>query len=180
MTRKKKRIERWAVVLLSVFLIFIGAYGIKEKIEYYDHYLPLWDESPTWPTATGVITTSRVDEHHQYDEATEYRVGMTYEYFVDDQQYVSDNFDFWASMFTRRSQAQDIVGQYPSGTSVIVHYDPDNPENAVLIPGCSGCRRSPFILQELIFLVLGTLILLGYLAFIIRRLRRRLQSVKRS
>jgi hypothetical protein len=180
MTRNK---ERWALVfffLFSVFLIIGGANGIREMIEYYDHYVPLWDESPAWPTTSGTITTSRVDEHHRYEEATRYRLDVTYEYSVDGQQYVSDNFDFWASQFTRRSQAQDMVEKYLSGTSVIVHYDPDNPENAVLIPGCSGCRRSPFMGWEYGAIVSGSLILLGYLVYIIWWLRRRLQSAKRS
>ena len=179
MTRNK---ERWALVfffLFSVFLVISGANGIRERIEYHDHYVPLWDESPAWPMTTGKIATSRVDEHHLYDEATQYRPDVTYEYSVDGQQYVSDNYDFGALISTNRSRAQDIVDNYPSGMGVIVYHDPDNPENAVLIPGCTGCRRSPIILPELIGLVLGSLILLGYLVYIIWWLRRRLQSAKR-
>ena len=163
MTRKN---DRWVNVFFFfvVLLAPLSVYRIKEKIDYYHEKPPLWDESLKWPTIAGTITTSRVAEFHLYDSATEYSADVTYEYSVDGQQYVSDNFDFGASgSTTNRSQAQDIVDRYPSGMAVNVHYDPDNTGSAVLIPGCTGCRRSPFILLELIGLVLGTLCLLVYI-----------------
>ncbi len=161
MKRKKDRLAY--VFLFSLISVVISsAYGIKEQIEYYDQQPLLWDQSPAWPTITGTIIASRVYSHHRYEDETLYRADVTYEYSVDSQYYVSDNLDFQASVSTDRNQAKDMVNKYPSGMVVLVYYDPDNPENAVLIPGCTGCRRSPLsslFLMELIGLVLGTLVL---------------------
>ena len=183
MTSKKEREERLVAIfffLFPLFLVIGGVNGLKEKIAYYNKQPHLWDESLTWPTIKGTITSSRVHDVHRYEDTTLYFVDLTYEYSVNGQQYVSDNYDFWASDFTRRYQAQDTVDKYPSGMAVNVHYDPDHPENAVLIPGCLGCRRSPFILWELIAIVSGSLVLLGYLVSVIRWLRRRFKTVYRS
>ncbi|MBK7896985.1 MAG: DUF3592 domain-containing protein [Candidatus Promineifilaceae bacterium] len=89
--------------------------------------------SESWPTTDGEILSSsvRVDRD---EDGTSYFGDVTFRYLVDDFSYTSDNVSF-GQYGGDRDHAEAIVARYPAGSGVTVHYDPADPETAVLEPG---------------------------------------------
>ncbi|MCA9954172.1 MAG: DUF3592 domain-containing protein [Anaerolineales bacterium] len=89
--------------------------------------------SESWPATDGEILSSVVREDTDED-GTSYFGDVTYRYFVADVAYTSDNVSF-GQYGGERDHAEEIVARYPAGSGVTVHYDPADPETAVLEPG---------------------------------------------
>lgn len=64
-----------------------------------------------------------------------YVAEVLYEYSVHGERYSSDLVSFGEFGSHNTKNAQRIVDEYPAGKSVVVYYDPDNPDVAVLRPG---------------------------------------------
>ena len=65
-----------------------------------------------------------------------YQAVVLYDYQVEGQEYSSDRIWFGGEVSTsNRSQMRNIVRDYKEGEATTVHYDPKNPEEAVLQPG---------------------------------------------
>lgn len=90
--------------------------------------------SDSWPTTDGEILSSNVRVDND-DDGTSYFGDVTFQYFVDDIPYTSDNVSFGQYGSSDRDHAASIVARYPAGEGVTVHYDPADPETAVLEPG---------------------------------------------
>ena len=90
--------------------------------------------SETWPTTDGEILTSNVRIDND-DDGTSYFGDVTFRYVVDDVVYTSDSVSFGQYGSSNRGHAEEIVARYPTGNGVTVHYDPADPETAVLEPG---------------------------------------------
>lgn len=90
--------------------------------------------SESWPATDGEILSStiRVDTD---EDGTSYFGDVTFRYFVDDVAYTSDNVSFGQYGSSDRDHAEEIVARYPAGSGATVHYDPAEPETAVLEPG---------------------------------------------
>ena len=87
--------------------------------------------SGAWPTVPGKVERSRVEKAAtQY--GTNYRLALAYRYQVGGRDYEGDRVEFGP----RRVDSQDLIERlaekYPAGAQVTVHYDPDDPANAVL------------------------------------------------
>ena len=89
--------------------------------------------SESWPATDGEILSSVVREDTDED-GTSYFGDVTYRYFVADVAYTSDSVSF-GQYGGERDHAEEIVARYPAGSGVTVHYDPADPETAVLEPG---------------------------------------------
>jgi hypothetical protein len=92
--------------------------------------------SLNWQTTQGKIVTSQaVACVHKYFPNT-YKAKIIYSYFVNGSSYSSDNITFTTdSALIYCGNAEKMMAIYPLGKSVLVYYDPDNPENSVLRPG---------------------------------------------
>jgi hypothetical protein len=98
-----------------------------------------------WPTVPGVILESKyVSRGEQFTEASLaisggnhiYRAKVLYRYTVDGREYVSSQIRLSSSDLSGGSgHPRQFVDEHPVGTSVLVYYEPGNPQNAVLIPG---------------------------------------------
>lgn len=98
-------------------------------------------ESKSWPTVSGLIIRSEVREIKNANTGpiNKYREYLEYEYIVDGRTYtcglisIADTAVLRFNSGTRSGRvAKQIVKMYPLGQSVTVHYDPRNPEIAVL------------------------------------------------
>lgn len=90
--------------------------------------------SESWPVTDGEILSSnvRVDSD---EDGTSYFGDVTFRYVVNDVVYTSDTVSFGQYGSSDRDLAESIVSRYPADNGVTVHYDPADPETAVLEPG---------------------------------------------
>jgi uncharacterized protein DUF3592 len=126
------------IVLLA--LLFTGVWQGKASLK--------------WPTVEGEIVESYVWED---DEAS--RPKVRYCYQVNDQEYTSDLITFKAYWLVRKT-AEKMVGRYPVGSRVQVHYNPRRPKRAVLEPGAS-LPPAVALIFVLAWLAFGICLLLG-------------------
>ena len=83
----------------------------------------------SWPSVTGTVITSRVVGERAF------RPNIVYQYEVASQSYI-DSTDLDQPGFggrnNKRNAAETIVSAYPSGTQVMVHYNPLHPDQSLL------------------------------------------------
>ncbi|HKR57072.1 MAG TPA: DUF3592 domain-containing protein [Gemmatimonadales bacterium] len=91
--------------------------------------------SSAWPTVAGTVLESRAETPAR---GSTYQAHVAYSYKVSGQVYEGDRIGF--GMATRGSwqSVQGIIGPYPVGAVVQVHYDPATPDESVLQPGWTG------------------------------------------
>jgi hypothetical protein len=91
----------------------------------------------TWPTGTGKIIGAELDSYIKTDDdgdqTTMYTPLITYEYEVEGQVYTNTRVRVQAPVATNFQSVQlKKLEEYPVGSAVKVHYDPFNPEDALL------------------------------------------------
>jgi len=110
-----------------------------------------------WPVAQGVVLSSTVIEHQDYDE-DDHRTSISYEpvvqyrYSVGGQDFSGNKLAFGANRFDS-GRAQGMANQYPAGATVNVHYNPNNPGEAVIETKAAG--GTLFLIIGIVFLVIG-------------------------
>jgi hypothetical protein len=137
------------VVIFSILGIVFLIIGLRSKQKA--------KASLNWPTTTGVVTVAKVEVHTDYDDddhtsTTSYEPVVQYTYTVNGQQFNGSKIAFGANR-VGNSQAQKMVGQYPVGNSVTVHYNPEKPEDAVLETKATG--GTAFTVIGIVFLAIG-------------------------
>lgn len=94
-----------------------------------------------WPTMPGVILSSHVDIHTSTDSegssSTSYKPVVAYQYTVMGLEYTGDRIGYGANTFSRR-KSDEIIARYPVGQPVMVHYNPDKPQDAALETEAQG------------------------------------------
>ena len=89
-----------------------------------------------WPTVPGVIISAELESYVKHDDGdatTMYRPLITYEYEVEGQVYTNNRVRVQAFVATNmQSVSSKKLEEYPVGGAVDVHYDPLNPEDALL------------------------------------------------
>ncbi len=95
-------------------------------------------ESPSWPTAEGVITSSELKSWLDDEGDRLYRAEIFYEYMVGGNQLTGNNVKFGKVSTSQPSDAEKILQKYPEGVPVKVFYNPDDFEVSVLEPGVHG------------------------------------------
>jgi hypothetical protein len=89
-----------------------------------------------WPHVTGTIVVSDLQRETDTDGGHTYRPEVTYRYMVAGKEFVASRVAFGDGIsFGRSAPAVRIVRRYRAGTSVIVHFNPHEPGEAVLQPG---------------------------------------------
>jgi hypothetical protein len=112
--------------------------------------------SSSWPSTEGVILTSEVIEERDRGVSTRarrkyvYRVAVSYRYSVNGVAYEADRVSFASPTHAIEKMSERIAGKYPKGKTVQVHYNPDDPGDAVLEPGAVT-----YLLGMLLGLTLG-------------------------
>lgn len=90
--------------------------------------------SKAWPTVEGIVIESTVLTKRS--NGPTYKAVVVYDYEVEGEEYSSDRIWFGGEVSTsNRGQMRNIVKEYTEGEATTVHYDPENPKEAVLQPG---------------------------------------------
>lgn len=118
-----------------------------------------------WPTVSG--TMIQCERIYVPGRDSHYRADVTYHYMVKGMRYTSHQISLWSrDLSSYDSISKAFVANHGAGTSVDVYYDPEQPGNAVLIPG-------PDEKFNEMMMGMGGLAIVGSIAGIIRGLPRR-------
>ena len=95
--------------------------------------------STRWLVVDGRVTDSAVKavEHSRrawigWETYYTYRPAVAYAYEAAGRQYKNDLIAFGIESFDTREEAEAMLGRYPKGAHVRVHYDPDDAQSSVL------------------------------------------------
>ena len=114
--------------------------------------------SNRWPAAGGVITNAWINESRSTDEdgftSTSYSARVEYQYAVGANTFTSRRISFGSTQsYSNRRKARKELEAYPVNSRVRVYYNPQNPEEAVLIRGTKGTMFG--IIMGIIFILLS-------------------------
>jgi hypothetical protein len=114
-------------IIVGAIVIGCGAYTLIRSLRC-EH----------WPTTDGVVQSAQMARHEgDADHGDTYSADVSYSYQVAGVNYDGNRLAF-GSVSSSSSYAQGILNHYPVGQKVSVHYDPANPELAVLETGIHG------------------------------------------
>jgi len=111
--------------LTGAGLLIVGLYR-RSKVQ----------ASQDWPQVTGAITTAEVTKESD-GESTQYVVYVSYEYRVNGQRCIGTRIRFGKRGYVRKKRAQAELERYSVNSTVMVYFNPEKPEEAVLV------RESP-------------------------------------
>lgn len=98
--------------------------------------------SVNWPQVNGRIISSEIKSHHHSNGSsngpTYWCEEISYSYIVNRSEMDGNRISFDNYESVNPSQAQEIVGRYPVGKEVKVHYSPNDPAESLLEPGVHG------------------------------------------
>lgn len=119
------------------------------------------NQSEAWPFVDGIIVESEMEYHRSNEGSGTYHARILYDYTVGGVLYSGDQVAYGDYGSSDSSHARSIVNRYPKGQSVLVYYDPNQPEESVLE---RGIQAQIFFLPAfgLVFLIAG-LIMMIYL-----------------
>ncbi len=114
--------------------------------------------STSWPGVDGVVTAAE-----RKRIALRLQPFVTYSYAVNGMNFTSNRVSFAAAI--PKKQIDSVLARYPAGQAVTVHYQPDNPAQAVLELGSGPLVVAPF--RTLIFVFIF-LILVNIVSFLVK------------
>jgi hypothetical protein len=134
-------------LLLAVGGIALGGWGWYE--------LNRAAASAAWPTVEGRILRSEVDVRRcacnpQMPNVAKYRATIAYEYYVDGARHVARRVSLGYNTVMSRYKSRDFSIQYAEGRKVRIHYDPADPNLAVLE---AGTTRNAWIVPGMGFVL---------------------------
>jgi hypothetical protein len=116
------------------------------------------DASQKWPVVGGRVITASLLEHSSSDpedySSTMYEPAVEYEFPAGGETVKGRRIAFGANRFDR-GRAQRILDRYPPGSLVNVHYNPQNPHEAVLETAAAGGKV--LLIVGIVFAALGLL-----------------------
>jgi hypothetical protein len=112
--------------------------------------------SGRWPTVSGIVTTAGVIEEAIEDQGNSnksiihrtyrYQVDLRYAYQVGNRDFVGTTANWgWTDIYGLRELAEKAASRYTPGQPVTVHYDPEQPGNAVLEPDNRHGSTAPLV-----------------------------------
>ena len=126
------------VIILSLFIIagvFASLWGWR--------IIARGRETLAWPKTNGTITQSE-----PASDADDLLPLIGFSYQVDNKNYQQTH-HFPASVTPSPELSKSYLEKYPVGTSLPVHYHPDDPENATIEPGLANGDWFVFALVSL-------------------------------
>src|SRR5690606_19830570 len=111
--------------IVGITLIGWGMYSLVRALE-----------SRKWPTTKGEVVNSVMILNQDGNNLPKYGAVVQYKYTVEGNEYISKRLSFNSGVQTTfRSLAEKEALCYKPGMIVHVYYDPQTPNEAVLIPG---------------------------------------------
>lgn len=114
------------------------------------------EASKAWPTVEGVITHAELDKSRNHDRKEMYSADIKYNYVVDGKQYSSSVVSAADSKTSMKNSVKMTLRKYAEGKKVVVHYDPEFPNSAVLETG-TGLLYGLLLKMPLLFCVIAIL-----------------------
>jgi uncharacterized protein DUF3592 len=111
--------------------------------------------SKRWPVSPGTVTASALEKSPQ--GRWRYRAAVQYRYRVGGKDYQSNRI-FWGGNEGSRKHMELVIAAYPQGSKVSVHYDPQNPAEAVIDPA-QNAGSKPLVLYAVAMVALGLFVL---------------------
>ena len=132
------------VLILAVCVVAAGGAYLYSRYE--QHMIEMANDSLEWPTVPGLVTRSNLEARKKKvgrQRTTDFRVEISYEYVVDDQRFENDVVRFDQGNLST-AEKELLVSTHAEGSRVVVYYNPDNPNESVLVPGSwpAGDRRT--------------------------------------
>jgi hypothetical protein len=92
--------------------------------------------SEGWPAVQGTITESWVDESITTEDdgsvSSRYTPRVRYRYSVMGKEFQGERIAFGPGISGNRSSAEKVLARYPKGSAVLVYYNQEKPDDAVL------------------------------------------------
>lgn len=120
-----------------VLVAAVGAGGYLACGSHASDMQTLSEASLDWPVVPGLVTRSTLEHRHQRSpgpDTRDSRVEVSYEYVVDGTVYRNDRVRFDQQMLSD-GRKEALVNAHPAGKPVEVFYDPDDPDQSVLVRG---------------------------------------------
>jgi Protein of unknown function (DUF3592) len=146
--------------MINVVLIGFGAIAIAIGVALYVSQFRQGlraTASKRWPVSPGTVVASALQKSP--DGRWRYRAAVQYRYRAGGKEYQSDRI-FWGGNEGRQKHMASVIAAYPQGAKVSVHYDPQNPAEAVLDPAQNIGSR-PLVLYAMAMIALGLFVLTG-------------------
>jgi hypothetical protein len=105
--------------------------------------------SANWSQSIGTIRSAEVGNNAAAD-SVEYEVLVSYEYVVNGTSFTGKRIEFGRRGYLKKRRAEEQLARYPVQSSVMVFFNPENPQDAVLELQASG-SATYFILGVLAF-----------------------------
>ncbi|MDA2913844.1 DUF3592 domain-containing protein [Acidobacteriia bacterium AH_259_A11_L15] len=133
---------------IFAFIGFLAAVGI---VFWGIRKWKLADATKNWPVTEGKVISSGLNW-----QGGNFIPEVTYEYVVDGVAHKGETISFQLEghALPKRS-AGEIVSRYPEGKTVLVHFDPRNPQLAVLEAGASKLYLARYFVFAMIFLLIA-------------------------
>ncbi|NIW79322.1 MAG: DUF3592 domain-containing protein [Calditrichae bacterium] len=115
-------------------------------------------ESQNWPQVTGTITKAGVKKDHDTDAegftTTTYIPEVEYEYQLGEDVYSNGQISFGGTKtYNSRKKAEEAISQYPLDGRISVFYNPEKPDESVLIQGTKGTMA--LIIAGVVFIAIS-------------------------
>ncbi len=110
-------------MLIALSFIALGGYM------FFGYYQQTANAQPVDAT----VTSAEVVQSYDADQNVVYRPSITYEYTYNGETYTGDSVYIDDNQVSSQSRANEIVGEYETGSNVTAYLPPDNPDNAYLI-----------------------------------------------
>ena len=143
-------------VPLFAFILPFAALAIAAGAVYeYRRLHKLLHDSAAWPSVLGRIAASsvieeqstRTDDDGKESTSTTYRPHIAFAYEVGGREFHSTQWNWgWTTLYAGDEKPRAIIARYKPSASVAVHYDPKEPENAVLEPGDRQGTTVPLVI----------------------------------
>jgi hypothetical protein len=119
-------------IIMCMILIVLGVgfsiwgYGVMRKAR----------ASLEWPVKQGTVLKSEVRSTSTSGQSGyQHSANIQYKYTVNNKTYSSDKVIAGSYSSNSARSAEKLTRQYKKGSNVKVYYDPERPDNAVLVPG---------------------------------------------
>lgn len=138
---------------LCLFMLLVSSTVVRRSIA-----------SKHWPSTTGKIKKSEVswDINSGKSSSHTYSPALTFNYSVGGKEYESSNYKMYNPSFNSRSDAENIISQYPVDSEVTVYYSRQHPSIAVLKPGLTLRFIGMPILSGIFVIILPVIALLNF------------------
>ena len=159
-----------ALFLVAAAVMFMLGFGL---IGYAVKDFSKKNGKKTWPQTTGEIIQSNADaieeviNRERYDKNKHFGLDIRYTYRVNLTSYESSKvseaaYEGITGIAYSEERVRAYAKQYQTGTKVTVYYDPENPENSILIPSAPTGLLVFFILMGVSVLFCGLSFLMVY------------------